>query len=195
MQYWIIYQAGIGGDGFANLIEHASNITPADKVLEWREHYRINHKIKFYSCAWAQEPKPFRQPGICNAVLNAEYVNLVTQRKNTVIPVHYYYWNDIDYFEHKNTVTQDQIKIHLYSSNLQRAFTDAFVKNKLEIDHNKFSGYCEQIASELKRSQYDCHIDIEQVWDSWNYLEQILGKLDITLSKDVYRQYMELIHA
>jgi len=34
MQYWIFYQAGVGGDGFGCMLEHATNIEPADGDLE-----------------------------------------------------------------------------------------------------------------------------------------------------------------
>ena len=195
MQYWIIYQAGVGGDGFANLLEHGSNVLPADGVLEWRVHYRIQEHIKFYSCKWAQEPKPFRQPGVRNSVLNPHYVEYVQSEQNTVIPVHYCYWDDYLQFEHKQIITSNQCKIHLYSSNPGRAFRDVFVKNRRDAKPEHYQGYCNEIKKELKRSQYQCHIDIEQVWRSWSYLEEKLNEIGIEIKREVYDQYMELINA
>jgi hypothetical protein len=195
MQYWIIYQPGVGGDGFANLIEHASNVCPADGVLEWREHYRVDGRIKFYSCAWAQEPKPFRRPGICNTVLDSHYIDCVQSQQNTVIPVHYFYWNDWQQFEHQQIITKNQYLIHLYSSDPDRAFQDAFVKNQLAVNPERYQGYCYNMRKELERPEYQCHIDIEQVWHSWSYLEEKLNTAGIKIQRQAYDQYMELINA
>jgi hypothetical protein len=196
MQYWIIFLAGVGGDGFSNLIEHSCNVLPADGVLEWREHYRVDGRIKFYSCDWAQpDPKPFRQPGIRNAVLNSHYVDCVYTQQNTVIPAHYWYWDDYKQFEHQPIINKNQYKIHLYSSNPERAFQDAFIKNQLTIKPELYQGYCYNIKKELERPDYQCHIDIEQVWSSWSYLEEKLKTAGIEIQRQTYDQYMELINA
>ena len=196
MQYWIIYQAGVGGDGFANLLEHCAEVRPADDCLEWRRHYEINGKTKFYSCAWANDPKPFRYKDLGFSDPNPVYLKLVQQNEHTVIPVHYFYWTLIDQYPYKNIVTRNQILIHLYSSIPQRAFVDAHQKNKLPIpDEIQRERYIDSIKKELERSDYHYHVDIERVWRDWHYLETLLSTWQITLKESIYRKYLEMVHA
>ena len=64
MQYWIFFQAGVGGDGFANLLEHANNVIPVDNKRYWRIQTDniIDGKryVKFLSPNWYLSEKPSR---------------------------------------------------------------------------------------------------------------------------------------
>jgi len=205
MQYWILYQAGVGGDGFANLLEHANNIFPADGEEQWRIHYKdgrygiLDRPVRFYQAHWAFDPIPFRLPTLTKStVLNPVYVDLIEQQKNTVITAHHNYFNLINKFEHQHIVTQYQIIINLYSDRVQRVYRDLKEKRPESItiigDLTKFTNLFQTInLKESNRSDYVIHIDIEQAWRDWPYLNNCLTKLGIDLDKKFYDYYLTYI--
>lgn len=204
MQYWIFYQAGVGGDGFGNLLEHATNVLPADGFLEWRVHpyddlsQSSDLPVRFFQPKWAQDPVPFRYPTLAQVTeLNHNYVKLVAQGNNTVVTAHYnYYYDLIDQFEYKSIVEQDQVRIHLYSDRCQRVYQDLSVKRgQPAIDQKTFEQqhqFNNQI--ELARSWYHIHIDIEQAWRSWDYMQDCMSQLSIDLPRAAYDHYLTYIN-
>lgn len=197
MQYWIFFQPGVGGDGFSNLLEHANNVYPADKFTSWRIHKKFDRKVKFYGAQWADNCKsqPFRQSStdFKNLTLKNSYVDIVKNNRDTIIPVHYIYQKYIDLFPFKDLVEKDQVKIHLYSKNYERIILDAKIKNQFDEsqDANLISNLINQNLKQLK-SYYDIHIDIEQVWNDWNYLDVKLKLLGIDLDKSFYNTYLKI---
>lgn len=201
MQYWIFYQAGVGGDGFGCLLEHAANVVPADGNLHWRLHYYEGAfgvplpPVRFYQSLWANEPLPFRHNSLSPTTeLNPIYVDLIKRQQNTVITAHHAYFTLINQFKYKDVVETDQIKIHLYSNNSKRVHQDLTLKRggvgpieqwkKLHQHVNKF---------ELARTAYSMHIDIEQVWRDWNYTQSCMNQLGIDLPKSAYDHYLTYI--
>ena len=84
MQYWIFYEPGVGGDGFACLLEHANNVYPADGQLQWRFHFYngfenvLKKPIRFFQSHWCEDPIPFRNFGNLNsAKVNPIYLQLI----------------------------------------------------------------------------------------------------------------------
>jgi hypothetical protein len=205
MQYWIIYRAGVGGDGFANLLEHAENILPADGENRWRIHYRegrdgiLDRPVRFYQAHWAFGPKPFRFPELPESiVLNPVYVDLVSQQKNTVITAHTPYFKLIDQFEYQSIVKQDQVMIYLYSDRCERVYRDLEAKRPEAVlefrDLTHFTSFHKiENSMELARRDYAIRIDIEQAWRDWDYLNNCLNKLGINLDKKYYDHYLTYI--
>jgi hypothetical protein len=201
MQYWIFYQAGVGGDGFGCMLEHATNINPADGNLEWRIHYYENaygvlqRPVRFYQAKWTEDPLPFRHGTLIdNVVLNPVYTNLVEQQQNTVITAHEIYFHLIDKFKHRSIVEKDQIKIHLYSNNNERVYRDLLAKRGGNFSAEQFKKLRQHInKNELARTAYDMHIDIEKIWRDWNYTQSCMDQLGIDLPKSVYDHYLTYI--
>lgn len=200
MQYWILYEAGVGGDGFACLLEHANNVHPADGISKWRHHYYedslgiLKRPIRFYQAAWCtQSILPFRvKDAYMSADLNPVYTDLVSSKKNTVITAHtFLYKNEIELFKYKNIVQTDQVKIYLYSHRYQRVQDDLFKKR-----NTSYPSICmleRLINYNLKSGWFDVYIDIEQVWRDWKYLDRILKQLEIDLDQSHYNQYLTYI--
>jgi len=201
MQYWIFYQAGVGGDGFGCMLEHATNVRPADGKLEWRiEYYEGKHGIltrpvKFWPARWANAPLPFRSNKLpSDILLNPVYVDLINQQQHTVIGAHHGYFDLIDCFEYQDIVETDQVKIHLYSDRSERVYQDLLIKrgypNTLEVlteYHQK------QNQHEHARVAYNMHIDIERIWRDWAYTKSCMDQLNIDLPKSVYDHYLTYI--
>jgi hypothetical protein len=204
MQYWIIYQAGVGGDGFGNLLEHADNVFPADGEEKWRIHYRdgrtgiLDRPVRFYQAHWAyHNPMPFRSNSLPETPrLNPHYVELIKQQKNTVITAHPYYFEQVKQFEYKDLVKQHQLLINLYSNRVDRVYQDLVAKRP-ELLPGLTPRYMRDISlensKESTRSDYTIHIDIEQAWRDWPYLNSCLEKLGINLDKKYYDHYLTYI--
>jgi hypothetical protein len=203
MQYWVIYQGGVGGDGFANLLEHANNMFPADGENTWRIHYYegaygiLQRPVRFYQANWTNDPLPFRSKILPETtILNPVYVDLINQGKNTVVSAHYNYFNLVNKFEHKNIVKQDQVMINLYSNRAERVYQDHKKKRPDPIigDLTNFTKSLQRANfTESNRPDYAIHIDIEQAWRDWSYLNNCLGQLGINLDKKFYDYYLTYI--
>jgi len=202
MQYWILYQPGVGGDGFGCMLEHADNIKPADGQLEWRFHYYdgrygfLDRPIRFYQASWASQPLPFRSSKLPTSTeLNPAYVDLVEQQQNTVITAHLnFYWDQVDQFEYSSVVKKDQIKIHLYSDRSKRVCQDFVTKRHIPTPIDWHEIYHQRVNNqELARKEYNIHINIEQAWRDWDYMQACMSQLNINLSKEVYDQYLTYI--
>ena len=190
-----IFMAGVGGDGFANLLEHSSNVEPADGKLGWRIHYNVGAQTKFYGCHWTLGPnKPFRQSyPINDTTLNPVYVGLVQRKINTVISGHYIYWSHINSCPHKDFIQTDQCIINLWSTNYNRIQKDFLLKHHKPHQDNLYPlrSIIDQIQDELNRP-YNCYIDIERCWNDWNYLNDKLKTIDIHLDKCYYDEYLKI---
>ncbi len=195
MQYWIFYQAGVGGDGFGCMLEHATNIKPADGFLEWRIHCLLQRTRKFYQAAWAPEPRPFRYNKLSdNILLNPVYIDLVEQQQNTVITAHCVYFDLITKFEHRNIVEKDQVTIHLYSNNSTRVYKDLQAKSGTNTPLEKFIKWHQHRNKiEFSRPEYKIHIDIEQIWRDWAYTKSCMEQLNIDLPRSGYDHYLTYI--
>jgi hypothetical protein len=197
MQFWIFFEAGVGGDGFANLIEHANNVTSADEEIGWRIHNEFT-AVKFYGANWTTDPIPFRNQKV-NAdqvIINPNYVRLINQKQNTVLCAHPTpYREQIDTSQFKELVQKDQVKIHLYSTNTDRVKSDLIAKLPgIEIPDNWQNNIIKIINKELARTDYALHIDIERAWTDWKYLSSCLASVGIDLDKVYYDKYLNIIN-
>jgi hypothetical protein len=196
MQYWIIFEPGVGGDGFTSLLEHANNITSSDGETNWRVQGLYQGRIKFYDPSWSMTPlKPFRTVGHREYQLNPIYQNLIENHVNTVIPAHYNYWREIVEFPDRELITRDQVCVHLYSLDYVRTSQDYLIKTKFtgitleeKIEHARI-----MTEQNLARTEYAIHIDIEQVWRSWDYLRNCLEQLGIELDPTHYDTYIKIV--
>ena len=204
MQYWIFFSPGVGGDGFGNLLEHADNMYPADGKSEWRIHKQFERTVKFRNPNWfvprELSSQPFRDPEYSltdwsTGILHQQYINAISQQLNTVITTHpEQYFNCIESFPYKNFIKRDQFKILLYSLNIDRVVNDQIIKNGNTFSSNS-AQYTEiRIRQDLNSDLYNLHVDIEQVWKSWEYLDNILKQLGITLKKQFYDEYIKLVN-
>lgn len=206
MQYWIFYTAGVGGDGFCNLLEHADNVVPADNKFEWRIHKKqdTGNKTKFYSPNWSNHLRahPFRRPDILVPIeqIRQSYLDIVEQNNSTVIPCHSsVYFQQIDACPYKHIVEKNQIKIHLYSLDFARVNEDLIAKTGLMIgsngnpDRNKFLLTAE-ILRYYNSELFDYQVDIEQVWRNWDYFKEFVDKLGLTMDKKYYDEYFSLVN-
>jgi len=206
MQYWIFFYAGVGGDGFSNLLEQANNITSADGYHGFRDEATESGKIRFRSPVYAESSDFLKSWDFDNRnkLLTPFYLDLIKRGINTVIPTHpWIYARDIESIEDKEILEKDRFNIFLYSEDVTRILEDYVDKLRLTKDSKDKKEKANEMrqrrknefpssVSNPKLSFYDCFIDIEKVWRDWNYLDNILKKIGIDLSEDVYREYLRI---
>ena len=208
MQYWVFFIGGAGGDGFSNLLEHANNVYPCDGNLLWRVRTDKSYsdKIAFYCPQlFTEEPYFLKHPileGLDKIKPTATYWGLIHRGKNTVIPIHPWYYDYNPEFKYWSVLEKDQHRILLYSDDIHRVVDDYndknyWVKNDREIRINELShdispywGHTHSpIAKNLK---YDTFIDIERAWRDWDYLNNILTSIGIDLDRKYYEEYLDV---
>ena len=203
MQYWIFFVGGTGGDGFANLLEHADNIQPVDaKEKKWRVRSIWNSesgKVAF------GRPLPFNlnpcDPYFTNYCLlepTQIYRDLVEKNINTVISTHPHWYTQHPDCKYWQLFAKNQVKILLYSRDKFRIARDYVDKLREEPSADTWL----EKLTQLSRLQpplywapdlgYDVYIDIEEVWKDWNYLNQILTNIGISLDRKYYEEYLDI---
>lgn len=195
MQYWILFQPGVGGDGFSNLLEHADNVYCADgKDKYWRIHKRVTNAIKFYPAQWA-DPLPFKVPeAVVDTTFHPAYESIVQDGRNTIICAHPdVYFRDIIDFPKRHFIQKDQVKIHLYSSDPERVALA--LENKIGPINRKdwHINMDFRTSLGLRNKQYNAHIEIERAWRDWHYLQGCLDQFGLKLDKATWNEYKELV--
>lgn len=202
MQYWIFFQGGVGGDGFVNLLDHANNVEPADRLKRWRAFEVPNGKVKFYEPEWSSDgrflraPKEQYNPYRVKPAKN--YMELIFKGINTAIPIHPNGYREIiNNHPCRNIFTKDLHKIFLYSNNAERVYADFKDKNPNTNVGEEYRLLLHRYNSESIKNFFppmffDTCIDIEQVWTNWNYLNDILVSIGIDLDKSVYEEYLTI---
>jgi hypothetical protein len=217
MQYWIFYHPGVGGDGFANFLEHAKGMYPTNgKSPQYR--LRLNPGTNPSTTTFAppvlmqDQPWLFKSHKINGFDLNnckfrlfsPSYVRCVMFSLNTVIAVHPGpYFEDIDKFKYKSFVEKDQINIYLTTKNYDRVSRDYF--EKIGVDQNGkpyseeekvfFRNIVEQqIKTETSTiGRYQFIIDIDKIWANWDYTRNMLcNRMGLDISEETYREYLKV---
>jgi hypothetical protein len=210
MQYWIFFLAGVGGDGFSNLLEHANNINPADGIIRWRIRSKPSDpKVAFYQPIFVSDDRFLRnhhcpELDLSTIYLNPNYYKLVTTRLNTVIPAHPHLYNERDNrFRYWNFLEKSQHRILLYSDNIDRVVDDFYDKNAAFLESPDADVEPREDRKNILRAgtppyyyaddlNYNTFIDIEQVWKDWDYLNNILISIGIDLDRKFYEEYLDV---
>ena len=203
MQYWIFYVGGVGGDGFRNLLEHADNITPVDEVKTWKLVKPLdlpkikNGKVKFQNTPFSTSKEFLRSAETLVELSQIEllplYRQLVETSRNTVISVAPFCYNFDPKFKYWDFLERDQHKILLYSHDYQRVYEDFTDKNFLQPEFLEYLKTHDPIHGVSNMNPNECTlIDIEQVWRDWDYLNNILISIGITLDRKYYEEYLDI---
>jgi hypothetical protein len=203
MQYWIFFWGGVGGDGFSNLLEQADNIQPSDGVLKWRTSLTTSGKIRFEQPNWVEDLNLFRNhyEGFDpeDVIFNPVYLDFIKNKINTVIPAHpWKYFDILDSLSYKDTLTTDQHRIFLYSTDIERVIEDFIDKENPDDDFKR------RLSRSYRKNDmmgpkvyppkrlYNTFIDIDRSWKDWDYLDTILTSIGINLSKSAYATYLRV---
>lgn len=190
MQFWIFFQPGTGGDGFANLLEKSPNVHPLDVVdIGWRIHRIVDGQIKFHAPTpdtggcFRSNLRPF---SLSNNQLQPLYQNLVLCKKNCVITSHDVTMKQLKASDCQHILCQDQVRILLVgdtdTANLQAA------KKNLQPQVLNFGS-----GKSLDYTQFDLIVDIRDIQSDWTNFKHFCKNINIECDQQYHDQYLDLL--
>ena len=207
MQIWIYFQPGVGGDGFANLLEKAKSknshaVDVNDQYCDiqrldtfehpWRIHRRVDNQIKFFYPS-IDKNECFRYPlsrfNLQDNELIQSYLDSVAQNKTIICTSHDFHLTHADNNDCQEILSKNRKKVLLYKIDSRTAWKNASIKNL-------YTGPVEKIYSPkttYTMSKFDHVVDIDLVNTNWEYLENFCKKLDLKLEQSCYQDYLELL--
>jgi hypothetical protein len=191
MQIWIFFEPGVGGDGFANLLEKSTDIEPIDgETGYWRVHRIVDGRIKFYAPTPDQEEcfrsslKPFRQ---CTNRLRKGYLDIVSDNKNCVITSHDVTLSNLRASDYQDIFCHDQIKVLLTGDIIASRWIAATKNLQTHIPPD----VVQQKTVDL--SQFDYVYDIRDLQQDWQLVKKFCDSFGIQLDKSHHDQYLSLL--
>jgi len=189
MQIWLFFQAGVGGDGVANLFERSRNVTPIDGVTDyWRIHRIVDSSIKFYapnidSVGCFRYNQPFK---LINNELASGYLDIINQNHNCIVTSHDTSLDLLFASDCQDLLLKNQIKVLLTSNNTEINFTKALTKNLCPVMYPMSSTtFCPE--------KFDHVLDADLIKTDWNYVNNFCKNVGIELDHAEYIQYCDLI--
>lgn len=184
MIIWVFFQPGAGGDGFANFLEQAENVTTIDERKQWRVHRYVDYKPKF----WAPELQNSTTRTNTTEQLTDQQIEIAcSDDRYLVITSH-----DISIkhtFNNDKIPAEKNIKIFLRCNDFRKQLINFMVKNLQEFDDKKNISY-----KELNfLPDVDFIINMDQIIDSWEYTNQLINSIGLPLTKEIYTQYKEIV--
>jgi len=190
MQIWIYFQAGVGGDGLANLFEHANNVDTIDGQKFWRVHRYVDGLAKF----WAPSVFPNNGRGRSTPSMECvdqDFVDTVLGQQIFTIVTDHKISQDYD-SQLPEIFCTNRIKILLKSRDLRLSLQLALKKNLLQIDQKKFNTSHKPVDSDILK-QYDYSLFIEDILNSWEFTQAFTKKLGLDLDKEHYDNYKKIV--
>ena len=185
MIIWVWFTAGAGGDGVANLLEHASNARTIDGNKHWRVHRYVDNKVKFYAPTLGKQNNIWRintidllddrQLEIANS--DTEYLIITSHVNPNLVS------NKID--------VNKNIKILVTSNN---ALYNALIKNLMEINISDLSRNYPKIATaEPGFDLADIVVDIDNIMNDWEYTKKFTLDIGLNLAEKEFNYYRKIV--
>jgi len=192
MQIWFFFNAGIGGDGVANLFEQSSNVTSFDATAEdpidyWRVHRFVDRSPKFYAPTpdaneCFRRGKRFDQS---QNTLHPGYAYCVATDQNCVVTSHDVQLTDLLTSDLKDVFCKNQIKVLLTIDDYRKANINAAIKNL--IPTVKFNN------TTADHKNFDFVLDVDCIQSNWQYVEKFSQDIGIKLDYQAYLEYQDIL--
>lgn len=198
MQIWIYFLAGAGGDGLANLLEHADNVENIDSDQDskcWRVHRFVDNQPKFYANP-VDNIRCFRnsQPFLsAENQLRSNYVRLVENNITTVCTSHDVTKKYLHSSDNRDILEYDQVSVYLYHPDYRQCRYQAALKN-LEsrpppaVNNNDY----DTIRQKIDFSQYDFILNIAEIQQDWSTVDKFCNTVGLNLNSERFNEYKKL---
>jgi len=187
MQIWLFFIPGAGGDGVANLLERATNVTPIDGNKQWwRVHRIVNNSTKFYAPT-IDHLGCFRHGQKFDSAANQlydQYVELVNNNINTVVTSHDITLTQLQQSQQIDLLTHNQLKVLIHTDDYQSAAINFATKNLMP--------RWQLHTPLIDQRQFDFVLDVSQVQRNWNYFCSFCNDIGVSVSHDQYRCYQQI---
>jgi hypothetical protein len=192
MQIWIYFVPGAGGDGFANLLEHADNVETLDSDQDpkrWRVHRFVDDQPKFYSnpvdnIRCFRNNRPFLTT---ENQLRPNYVRLIENGIPTVCTSHDVTKKYLHSSDSRDILEHDQISVFLYHDNYRLCVHQAALKNlmtKIPVYHS--------ITQKIDHDQFDFVLNIVDLQSDWNIVDKFCNTIGLKLDPERFDEYSKL---
>jgi hypothetical protein len=202
VQFWIYFDAGAGGDGFANLLEHADNITPWDQDLKvWRFSHYVNNEATFYAPpidhnGCFRTPKNGRSSSAfrCNEnVLHESYVDRIQKNINTVCTSHDVTKKYLHASDRRDILEHNQISVYLFHPSYRQCSYQAALKNLIpKLPPKMVDNYYQPVRKNINIKQFDFVLNIEQIQADPSALDQFCNTVGLNLNPERFQEYSKL---
>ena len=185
MIIWVCFTAGAGGDGVANLLEHASNARTIDGNTPWRVHRYVDNKVKFYAPTLGKQ----------NNIYRINTIDLLDDRQLEIAN------SDTEYLiitSHVNPnlvsnkiAANKNIKILVTSNN---ARYNALTKNLIEFNISGSDVNYPKIATaEPGFDLANIVVDIDNIMNDWEYTKKFTLNIGLNLAEKEFNYYRKIV--
>lgn len=192
MQVWLFFQAGAGGDGLANLLEHSANVVTLDgRPKHWRVHRIVDDRIKF-SAPSVDHNACFRRGNgsaflAANNQLHEHYVDIAwTQPRNCVVTSHDLSLSLLQNSDCQHIFSAQQIRVAIINHNTVKQSYDSHVKNLL-------TSWQHVYADSIDVGQFDYVLDMELLQQDWQLMQNFCEDIGLHLCQSSFSQYQKLL--
>jgi hypothetical protein len=199
MQIWIFFQDGAGGDSFANLLEHSTNMETLDQARFWRIHRYVDYRAKFWMpcpdqdhCFTNLDPMS-KQRGYAfvqsSNKLLPRYLELVTADKNIVVTSRDTQLNFLLGSDQLDVLTHNQIKILLKRRDNSNTSYNVLTKNLQNFHVRQVKN---NVTVETNDSKFDFVIYFEDLLN-WDSASDLFTQLRLTIAEDDFFHWKNII--
>lgn len=191
MQIWIYFDPGCGGDGIANLLEHADNVVPLDGRLMWRIHHYVDGQPKFWAPTVDQQgcfrkKFPFKQD---NNQLLPSYLQAIDNARTVICTSHDVSLDQVYQSDCIPIFFKNHRRILIRNINPRQAFKINCIKNLKE-----YIPYQPKPSVTMTDDAYDFILDEEKFKTDWNYVTNFCQTIGLTLDQKFYHEYQQILN-
>ena len=187
MIIWVGFAGGHGGDGFANLLEHAINARTIDGADQWRIHRYVDGKVKFFAPTLQNNTTRFNSVDLLNDI-QLEIANSDTEY--LIVTSHDTHFQTI--LSPAVLPDNKNIKVLVLSENHNMTRYNYLIKT-LESFNNADLPTLGNNYRQPVTPQADIVVDIDKVFDSWEYTKQVTQSIGLNLAQEDFDHYKKIV--
>jgi hypothetical protein len=178
MIVWVFFPPGAGGDGFANLLEQASNVVPLDNNKHWRIHRYVNSQPKFWAPTLGNTGSRINTIDLLNEeqlkIANSDDQYLIITSHDCLL---------------KNTLPDEKnIKILLKPQDSIKSWISYSLKNLVEFNQKNIS------LVELEPVDVSkFHVQLDSVPVYWENFKKLTDLIGLKLDQKNYDHYRDIV--
>ena len=185
MIIWVWFAAGAGGDGVANLLEHASNARTIDGNKHWRVHRYVDNKVKFYAPNLGKQ-KNIHRINTIDLLDDRQFEIANSETEYLIITSH------VNPNLASNKISANKNKKILVTSN--NWLYNALIKNLTEFNISDLGGNNPKSATaEHDFDLADVVVDIDNIMNDWEYTKKFTQDIGLNLEEKKFNYYRQIV--
>jgi hypothetical protein len=190
MIVWVFFEAGAGGDGFANLLEHSLNVVSIDGEKQWRVHRYVDSKVKF----WAPNLQNIYSQRInTDDQLTDQQVEIANSDNQYLIITSHDVGLTHTFLSNKIS-KEKHIKLLLESADQDDNLKNYIIKNLINADLQSLKN--NRTLARKPAANYakmDFRVQLDNVLNSWEYTQQLAKDIGLQLMYKDFEHYTKIV--